>query len=150
MRKKTLLPMVLVLATAGCACIVAAPPVVKGQHQPAKERLASFCPAQKCVVRVTVDEQCKVRVDPYYLVLAGEGGMEIEWRIDGQGTFAPNPIRWKQAAAQSVFESSGKDPRTEITFKNKRTIGLFNYAVAVRRDGRTCPELDPTVINDWP
>jgi hypothetical protein len=33
---------------------------------------------------------------------------------------------------------------------NNRTIGLFNYAVTARRGDKTCPELDPTAINDMP
>lgn len=152
MRKKALLPIVLLLATAGCACIRGSEiPVVTGQRQAVEKRGAHFCPRDRCTVTVTVDENCTVSVDPYYLVMAGKEDMKIVWRIDGPGTFAPNPIRWKQAAAGEVFKfSRAESSATQITFTNRRTIGLFNYAVTVRRGDKTCPELDPTAINDMP
>lgn len=150
MRKKTLLPMVLLLATAGCACISGVEiPVMRGQHQPAEERRAHFCPDSECRVAISVDGDCKVRADPYYLVMAGKGDMTIRWTITG-GTFARDPIRWKQTAARSVFAPSKESSPTQVVVTNNRTIGLFNYGVTVRRGDKTCPELDPTGINDMP
>lgn len=155
MRKKALLPIALLLAATGCAytrdavCPKQEIPVVTGQRQPVNERRALFCPKDPCTVTVSVDANCKVRVDPYYLVMAGEGNMTIEWHIT-EGTFAPNPIRWKQRTAESVFVPSGKSSETRVAFTNNRTIGVFNYGITVRRGDKTCPELDPTGINDWP
>jgi hypothetical protein len=150
MKKKTWLPMAILLATAGCACIGGVEaPVVRGQHQPPEKRQALFCPKDECRVTVTVEEDCTVRVEPYYLVMAGRGHTTIVWTIEG-GTFARNPIRWKQRAGESVFVPSGKSSETRVEFMNNRTIGLFNYAVTARRGDKTCPELDPTAINDMP
>lgn len=157
MRKNALLPIALLLTTTGCAYIRDAVcpkpeiPEAKGQRQPPETRRAQFCPKEVCTVTVTVDENCTVRVDPYYLVMAGRGNGTIVWTITSkEGEFAAAPIRWKQPAAEAVFKSSGKAPTTEIAFKNDRTIGSFNYGITVKRGDRTCPELDPTVINDWP
>lgn len=151
MRKNALLPMVLLLATAGCACIGSVEiPDAKGQRQPADKRAARFCAAEVCKVTVHVDENCTVRVDPYYLVMAGRGHTRIEWTIDG-GTFLPDSIRWKQAGAGDVLQLSREvSSSRQVTFTNNRKIGWFNYGVTVKRGERTCPELDPTVINDWP
>lgn len=156
MSKKALLPMVLLLATAGCAVVggEAGPkpgpaPAVTGQRQPPEARGAHFCPDKVCRVTVKVDDKCAVSVDPYYLVMAGKEEMTIVWTIKGEGTFAPDPVRWKQAAARSVFQRS-KFAATEVAFTNNRTIGLFNYGITVKRGDKTCPELDPTGINDMP
>jgi hypothetical protein len=151
MRKKALLPMVLLLATAGCACIRGVePPVVRGQHQPAETRRAHFCRDRECVVTVEVDKDCVVKVDPYYLVMAGKGEMKIVWTIRG-GTFARDPIRWKQAAAAEVFTfSRERSSPAQVAFTNNRKIGVFNYGVTVMRGDKTCAELDPTGINDMP
>lgn len=150
MRKNALLPMVLLLATAGCACIRGPEiPVAKGQRQPAEERKALFCAKDQCTVAVTVDKNCNVRAEPYYLVMAGNGAMTIKWTIEG-GTFAPSPIRWKQAAAREVFRPTKESSPEEVAFTNNRTIGVFNYGITVRRGDKTCPELDPTGINDMP
>jgi hypothetical protein len=157
MRKNALLPMVLLLAATGCAytrdavcpkCPKQEIPDVKGQRQPAEERKALFCPEDECKVTVRVDENCNVRAEPYYLVMAGKGETTIVWQIK-EGTFAPNPIRWKQAWAERVFTLE-KSSATEIRFKNNRTIGVFNYGITVRRGDKPCPELDPTGINDMP
>lgn len=151
MRKNALLPMALLLATAGCACIGGVEiPEAKGQRQPAEKRGAHFCAKEVCKVTVNVDENCTVTVDPYYLVMAGRGNMKIEWKIEG-GTFAPDSIRWKQAGAGEVLRFSREvfSPG-QVTFTNNRKIGWFNYGVTVKRGDKTCSELDPTVINDWP
>ena len=148
MRKNVLL-MVLLLATAGCACLSGVQaPHARGQQQPPEKRKAEFCPKEVCTVTVNVDKECRVTVDPYYLVMAGKGNMKITWKIEG-GTFVRDSIRWKQPAAGEVFKLS-KSSEKEVTFTNNRQIGLFNYGVTVTNGDKTCTELDPTGINDMP
>lgn len=157
MRNKALLPIALLLAATGCAhtryaecpkCPKQEIPEVTGQRQPAQERKALFCPEHECKVLVRVEENCRVRAEPYYLVMAGKGETTIVWQIK-EGEFAPNPIRWKQAWAERVFTPEKSSP-TEVRFKNNRTIGVFNYGIAVMQGGKACAELDPTGINDMP
>jgi len=156
MRNKALLPLALLIATTGCAyirdavCPKPEAPLAAGQRQPVEERAAHFCPEKECIVTVTVKDKCVVSVDRYYLVMAGRGEMTIVWQIAGKGTFARNPIRWKQRAAESVFVPSGKPSETRVAFTNNRTIGVFNYGITVNQGKETCPELDPTGINDMP
>lgn len=154
MNKQILMPAALVFALAGCAGIPSwvpdsrTAPKLAGQTQPRETRDAAACHGTRCRIIVTVRD-CVVTVKPYFIVMTHPGPVTMEWQIVDDATFVDGGIRWKEGAADAVFARSKDASERQAVFTNNRTaLGVFHYGVTVRQGGRTCPELDPTGIND--
>lgn len=151
MKSTTIVSVAALLALAGCVGTGGKPGPTSqsapaGQTQPKEKQTAKACHGQRCVVTVTVSN-CVVNVDPYFLVMTNRSPITVVWEISGNGSFAPNPIRWKELGAARVF-SPAKATEKSVEAANSGTQGIYHYGVTVRDGGRTCPELDPTGVND--
>lgn len=120
-----------------------------GQEQPKDRQFARACHDKRCIIKVKVTN-CVVEVDPYFIVMTHRDPVTMEWQISGGGTFAPDAIRWKEKAAARVFSGSKGDGKSVAVMNNRTAYGIFHYGVTVKDGGKTCPELDPTGINDMP
>lgn len=162
MKSRTLsstIALVLWAASAACAAIGASQPT-DTQKPAVKSQHAKACHDVECKAIVTVTG-CAVTVDPHFLVMVPQPDkrrlgafrpITVKWTITG-GTFAAKgPIYWKDYGADHVFgpPQLAKD-RKSIAVTNSGARGIYHYGIRVLNDqGETCPDLDPTGINDPP
>lgn len=124
----------------------------KGSGYAAK---AVVCKEKECRVAVTVSA-CTIAVDPEVLGVAkGNREVDIVWEIvKSPGVVFPrdNAIffkeKWRKAAAEQF-----RDPKLlhdkKFRWHNANSgPGEYHYGVNVIDNGRTCPPLDPVVIDE--
>jgi hypothetical protein len=107
-------------------------------------------------IQVTVTA-CVVTITPAsYRVGKGVKGATIVWDVQTPNvTFPSQPIRWKkesQALAEREFTNPRllRDGRGFSWDDGNSQPATFNYGVNVIQDGKACPPMDPTIINDGP
>lgn len=113
------------------------------------------CKQKECLVTVTVSA-CRIKVDPDWLGIAkGNYDVDIVWEIRNSPgvTFAKeHAIYFKEkdraAAARQFREPRLLDDR-KFRWRDANTgPGEFHYGVNVIENGKSCPPLDPSVVND--
>jgi hypothetical protein len=117
--------------------------------------LGPVCKEKKCAVAVTV-KACVITVDPSWLGLAkGVTDIEIEWQIrnsPGVAFARDGAIFFKEkdrAAAARQFRNGKLTESTKYSLWDANTApGEFNYGVTVVDNGKLCPPLDPTIVNE--
>lgn len=123
------------LFAAGCASMMAG----GGKSAP--------CNTHICKVEVTVDDACRIAVDPTDLpVAAGNKEAVIQWDIQG-GEFAANGIAFKQDPGNEFHSPSHSPKRITFVDRHSRVGVIYPYSVSVVRGGKACAPLDPTIMN---
>jgi hypothetical protein len=132
--------------------------LVNGCHaQPTRPQSATtdICKQKSCLVTVRV-AKCDITVEPEWLGVAkGNRNAEIVWEIrDSPGvTFTKDePIFFKkedvEAAARQFSEPKVLGPTKYRWLNTNSAPGTYHYGVRVIDNGKTCPPLDPIIIDE--
>jgi hypothetical protein len=114
---------------------------------------AEVCRQHQCLVAVQVSA-CRVTVDPDWLGIArGNHDVEIVWEIRNSPgvTFSRDePVFFKsKELASKAFTNPKGEGGTRYSWHHVSTgPAVYHYGVRVVDNGRACPPLDPSIIDE--
>ena len=117
---------------------------------------AVICKEKECRVAVTVSA-CAISVEPYVLGIAkGVRDVDIVWEIvKSPGVTFPreNGIFFKEKDREAAARQF-RDPRVledgkKFRWRNENSVHReFHYGVNVVDNGKSCPPLDPIIVDE--